>query len=38
MKKNRERENIEKAEYISVRQRRLRKEEHKEKLENRADI
>ena len=33
-----ERVNLEKAEYRSVRQRRLRKEEQKEKLQNRADI
>ena len=33
-----ERENIENAEYRSERHRRLRKEEQKEKLQNRADI
>ena len=33
-----ERENLEKVEYRSVRQRRLKKEEQKEKLQNRADI
>ena len=33
-----ERANIEKAEYRSVRQGRLRKEEQKEKLQNRANI
>ena len=38
MQKKRERENIDKADYRSVRQRRLRKEEQKEKLQNRADI
>ena len=37
MHKMLERENIEKAEYRSVRQRRL-KEVQKEKLQNRADI
>ena len=36
-KKKGERENIEKAKYRSVRQRRLRKEEQKEMLQNRAD-
>ena len=40
MQKKRERERVhqEKAEYRSVRQRRLRKEEQKEKLQNRVDI
>ena len=35
---NEERVNREKAEYRRVRQRRLRKAEQKEKLQNRADI
>ena len=34
----REIENIEKAEYRSIRKSRSRKEEQKEKLQNRADI
>ena len=37
-KKQRERANIENAEYRRVRQRILRKEEQKEMLQNRADI
>ena len=37
-KEVRERENIEKAEYRSIRKRIPRKEEQKEKLQNKADI